>query len=639
MAPYERCAGFVLLRELGRDALGSVHRAGHLTGGAIDRLVLLRKLRIEDLPATAIADTAARREALSRSVRTPYLGELVELGTCAGEAFAAYDYQSGVTGRQLLGLADDRLSPLAPDLAVVIVDRVAQALTALWTMGGAGHGLMVPELVWISTEGEVRLLGAEAGPALRRAAGHPDLVPFVAPEARAGDAVSEADEVWALGALLAALLTGGAPEPDSGGAWLARAALAEDGSPLPEPIAELLGRSLVPRPQRLARVEAWHQGLTRALELVGWRPASFELAVYMHSLLKSEMKRETAELERERDEALGPVVPGVTGVAAPEAVAATALPPLARAAANGRAARPGAAASRPAGPSGPAEETEERRRRSWLPWAAAAGLAIAGGAAWFLVGRDGDPPRAARQAPTPAPATAARPGPVPSISASPALAPPASADLEQRLAQILAEREKSLSDRYSREVEQLRTQLAESRRAAAAAATPRPPLTAGRREPAQAEAVPADAARADAAGAGGTPPPGLSQEKTSAVPSGAAPAPSDSRGAPTAAEPARAAAEPPTASGPLVPPRLLRFDPPEYPNLARQRGVEGTVVLSVRVAASGQVSEVRFVRRVPQDVGINEAAAAAARRARFQPATRGGVPAEAWYTLTIPFQL
>jgi alanyl-tRNA synthetase len=38
-------------------------------------------------------------------------------------------------------------------------------------------------------------------------------------------------------------------------------------------------------------------------------------------------------------------------------------------------------------------------------------------------------------------------------------------------------------------------------------------------------------------------------------------------------------------------------------------------------------------------VGRDEAAAAAARRARFQPATRAGVPAEAWYTLTIPFQL
>jgi outer membrane biosynthesis protein TonB len=42
---------------------------------------------------------------------------------------------------------------------------------------------------------------------------------------------------------------------------------------------------------------------------------------------------------------------------------------------------------------------------------------------------------------------------------------------------------------------------------------------------------------------------------------------------------------------------------------------------------------------VAEDVGINEAAEAAARRARFQPATRGGVPTEAWYTLTIPFQL
>src|SRR5688500_13394581 len=388
MAPYERCAGYVLLRELGQDALGAVHRAGHLEGGAIDRLVLLRKLRAEGVAAAAIEQAAAAREQLSRRVRTPYLAELVELGTCGGEAFAAYDYQAGVTARQLLTLADDRLSPLAPDLAAVIADRAAQALMALWAAGEPGHGLFVPELIWISTEGEIRLLGAEAAPALRRAAGHPHLRPFVAPEALEGGAPVEADEVWSLGALLAALLTGVAPEPDDDGAWLARAVLAEDGAPLPEPIAELLGRSLVSRPQRLARVEAWHQALARALELVGWRTAPFQLAVYMHTLLKNEMKREPAELERERQEALG------GGAAVAAGAVAEALPPVGRPAAEPWRGRP-APEARPAtaapaegprlfGGLGREEEPEERAGgRRWLPWAALGALAIAGATAYL----------------------------------------------------------------------------------------------------------------------------------------------------------------------------------------------------------------------------------------------------------------
>ena len=41
----------------------------------------------------------------------------------------------------------------------------------------------------------------------------------------------------------------------------------------------------------------------------------------------------------------------------------------------------------------------------------------------------------------------------------------------------------------------------------------------------------------------------------------------------------------------------------------------------------------------PQNVGLNEAALAAAKRAKFRPATKDGVRVKMWYTLNIPFKL
>jgi protein TonB len=199
---------------------------------------------------------------------------------------------------------------------------------------------------------------------------------------------------------------------------------------------------------------------------------------------------------------------------------------------------------------------------------------------------------------------------------------------------LLAERQRSLDERYGREIEQLRSQIAETRRA------PAPPPSVADREPAPPPVAPSAAQPAPAAPqpAPASTVASVPEEPVSPPPPAPAPAP-----AATVAEtrPAPSAGVPPSTAlpAPLVPPKLVRYHPPAYPALARRRGVQGTVVLSVRVSARGEVTEVRFVRRVGEDVGIDEAAEAAARRARFSPATRGGTPVEAWYTLTIPFQM
>jgi len=61
--------------------------------------------------------------------------------------------------------------------------------------------------------------------------------------------------------------------------------------------------------------------------------------------------------------------------------------------------------------------------------------------------------------------------------------------------------------------------------------------------------------------------------------------------------------------------------------------------ISSLVDENGQVQEIRMAEPIKQNVGLNEAAMASARSARYKPATRDGVRVKMWTRLRIPFKL
>ncbi len=71
--------------------------------------------------------------------------------------------------------------------------------------------------------------------------------------------------------------------------------------------------------------------------------------------------------------------------------------------------------------------------------------------------------------------------------------------------------------------------------------------------------------------------------------------------------------------------RPVRRPPPRYPRAAARRGLEGEVVVRVAVDARGDVTGVDIVRSTPSGI-FDAAATAAARRYRFAPAQKNGVP-------------
>ena len=77
---------------------------------------------------------------------------------------------------------------------------------------------------------------------------------------------------------------------------------------------------------------------------------------------------------------------------------------------------------------------------------------------------------------------------------------------------------------------------------------------------------------------------------------------------------------------------------PRYPTSARRQGIQGTTLLRVFVAIDGRVTEVS-VERTAGHADLDEAAAEAVRRWRFEPARSGDMPVAMWVLLPVEFRL
>ena len=83
-----------------------------------------------------------------------------------------------------------------------------------------------------------------------------------------------------------------------------------------------------------------------------------------------------------------------------------------------------------------------------------------------------------------------------------------------------------------------------------------------------------------------------------------------------------------------VPLALARY---AYPAAARGSGRRANVRVGVLVDEEGKVMEAVLRERDASDLGFNEAALEAARKTRFQPATRDDIPGKMWTELIFEF--
>jgi len=78
--------------------------------------------------------------------------------------------------------------------------------------------------------------------------------------------------------------------------------------------------------------------------------------------------------------------------------------------------------------------------------------------------------------------------------------------------------------------------------------------------------------------------------------------------------------------------------PLEYPDRARQRQIEGRVVVSALIDADGNVREVKILESDPPNV-FDDAVMSSVPNWKFEPAKYRGEPVKTWARIPIPFRL
>lgn len=674
--PYEAFGSWILFRKLEDGALSELWRAGKIEGEAVVGTYALRRFRHGDPQALRQSALAARgvvRQIEGTSVVREAVTDVAE-----STPFVAHAYEGG---RSLRGILDRATDPAAPhplpiDQALAIAERItasAQYLQGIKLQGNRLiHGALIPQTIWITEDGEVRVAGQQMAKGILASLTDPavreEIGPYVAPEVAASGQPTAAGDIYSIGALLYLMLTGTAPpvgsEPSALEGALASATLAFDEEPLPDDIKPILQRSLQADPgRRFASFDELHQSLAKLVASGRYAPTTFNLAFYLHTLLKREMEEETQERKKEESFA---AVPYVHRPKEP-------VPP-APADAPQRAAVMSAAAASPLSAPG-------RKSKRIPPIAAGVILALAAGAgAFWLVQSRRDATEAAAQTLASTTSIASAPEPpaeTPMLVAvadqefaTETVVTTTASDTAQAAAQEEARRkafEAEVNRRLREEVSRLQAdyerQLAAERAKSAPRQEPSRPELARETPASQQAATPAPATttsapeqrldadrlnqqrldqieRARTETAGSAPP------TTTIQPSEV---PAVSTAAATTTQPAPAEVPPPAPAvreGDLIElgaldrqPSVTRSARPEYPALARRQRIEATLILSVLVSENGDVLEAKILRGDSRRLGFDEAALRGARELKFTPPMKDGQRVRTWIAFPVRFEL
>ncbi len=652
MNTREQFGKYLLLKKLTEDPLGETFRAGLLGEGGMERVALLRVMNGQGIDGQRLWQAMRDRAGVQQQLRSPNLGEGIEIGEVQRIPYVAYDYISGKNLAALLEQAAVTRNFIPTDHALLITERIALGLAAASENRHQGerilHGFLAPHLVMISNEGETRLLGFEIAPGLRTFAGNTVIRQhfgrYLAPEALVGASPHRADDVYSLGVLLLELLTGKplpAPAPDGFGTVIDRSVMATEGTPLPGELADLLKRSLVARDQRLDDVVTWHKTLNKWMFDGKYNPTTFNLAFFMHNLFRQEIERESQEIEVEKTLPLPvvgqtPEAAATVPIPASEAAAALAEAPPADDVAAVREAtdvrEPSAVVPAP-----------KKSRGALFAGLAAAALLLAGAGGYYLWWSQQNARTAAEQAaatvPVPPPV---EPEPVEEVPAGPT-PEEINEQIRALVSQQADEMEEQLRQQYDQKLGELEKQLTAAKREAEARRE-RELAEQKAREEEEAERQ-AELARQEEAAR-------IAEEEAAAAAAAEAqkteePVEVAEVAPPPPPPPPQPAPAPKTQvrrgdlvqMGPgVTPPKLVRRPTPRFPVMAKRLNKRSAkVLLRVLIDENGKVAKAELAGE-EQGYGFDDEALAAARKSVYEPAKKDGVPVKFWHTLAVEFR-
>ena len=640
--PYERFGSYILFKKIETDPLSELWRAGRIVGESVtDHFALLRFVGGD---ARAFKRSTEHAGRIATALTGTAVVKKQEIDQVDGVAFAAWEYGGGRSLNHILtaavGTSTMPANPIPVDQALAIGEKVAFSVETTGSLKQDGrrifHGGVIPHLVWITEDGDIRTAGQQLHEGLIASLRHPaiatHLAGFFAPEIRQKAEPTQSSEVFSIGAILYALLTGN-PPPDALTASafepaIKGAKLMVTHDPVPPEILQILEKSLTLDPAtRYSRPGAVREAISSLTHGDSYAPTTFNLAFYIHNLLREEMEIETKEKRAELETDTAPYL-----VPDPPPEPRVAAVPLSMATAE--------------------QQVKEERSGKGLLLAVVLVVAIGGSVAgwYFTVGsKKGSDGSATQPVNAIADATPARiPPPIvePLVSSLDSGAEPSEILDEGEAGEEMTPEAKEQADRDRLIEEEINRRLQEEMmklqadydRKLKTATTPAPAATRAQ-EPATKESSPEPTTEKPAAAT----PDLVDAAESSTAPPLTTPAAAAPKPEAAATSPSEAVST--VKEGDLVeigevdsPPRLLKSTPPEYPALAARQRAEATIILSALISETGKVLEVRILRGDSRRLGLDEAAVGAVKKSIYSPAIKNGKKVRTWMPVPVMFQ-
>ncbi len=619
--PYEQFASFILFKKLESDALGELWRAAKIDDRHLGPMVALRRFtggNREEL----VRNVADVRALLPLLTGTSFVkDQLVDVAN--GIPFLTYEYGSGRSLRHIVdrarGGSGVTPNPIPIDQAILIAEKVALSLATIaglrYGSNHLKHGALIPQFIWVSDDGEIRVAGQQLGKGLIASLKDGKVAAaigrYFSPEYQHSGEATAASEIFAIGAILFLLLTGNEP-PDalhvSAFAQAIRAAKTMDGHPIPDDLRAVIDKSLVIDPaRRFPSVADMKQALTGLAHGGKYSATTFNLAFYLSTLLKKEMESETIDHEKESKVNVAPYLEHVE----------LAPPPL---------------------------TTMAPASKSKVPlYAAAAALAVAAiGAGFWYMKSSAASPRAQIASPAPQPAPQPK---------SPAVSPPATEVAATTETIDPAAQKKAFEAAVNRKLQEEMSKLQaqfnkEQQTKPAVIPHPTAPVLTASVTPQKPAQVLDDRTPSAAA---------LDERRVAARQEAAAqpvqsppPVTHTQPPTPTEVQPQPQPVAPPVSTG-IHEGDLVDFDavdvrpqpiskvPLRYPPMALRQRVQASLILTVLISETGDVLDVKVLRGDAR-FGFNDEAIRALRLTKFRPATKDGKRVKTWIPQPIEFK-
>jgi TonB family protein len=585
---------------------------------------------------------------VAAQLQHPNIIHIYDLGKIERSYFIAMEYIDGRDLRSILRTLEEKRARLPLGLALFITSRLAAALDYAHRkhdlQGKAMtlvHRDISPQNVLISYDGDIKLCDfgiakAASKASHTRAGALKGKLQYMSPEQAWGKDIDSRSDIFSLGLVLYEMLTG-----RKGFAGDSELSILEQvrtprlipprelDPAIPPEVERVVMRALKEkREERYQSAAELAADLGTMLQVIRPTPGATELGAFLTDLVGRERAVGSASVPAPR--------PAITP---PPRPAPPPLPP--------RAARPKPAPQPSAGDhvgveTPPVLTAPSQSRAGLMVGIGVLVVAIVAGVLYVTHNRHGGPGAAAEA--TPAPETV---------------------EMAREVAQQeVAKQTQALRERLSNEILNPTAVPAPRRQAPApqraAAVVPTQQASASAAVATQESPVPASAAVATqqrpAPAEAAAQPPGVVPAPTevpTAVPAAIAPTeapPTQVPATPTFAPPPTQVpvveAPPKVRAGDLValagdviPPEPMYTPTPAYPPVAERQHIEGTVLLDVLVDENGSVQDIKVLRGVKPDLGLDAAAVDAVRTWRYRPATKEGVRVKVRTTLAITFKL